>query len=105
MKIIFLHGEIFEFPSFLLRPDLRCWFTNRRWCQLRGQHSAVALTSNQLFPNAALKHGGKALIDLVDGLFSGSAMLVNVVDGDLADHDARLVGEVVEHLPGHDDHA
>ncbi len=32
-------------------------------------------------------------------------MLVNVTDGDLADHDARLEGKIVVRLPGHDDHA
>jgi hypothetical protein len=65
-------------------PDLRCWFTNRRWCQLRSQHSAGTLAGNQLLPNATLKRDEKALIDLVDGLSSGSVVLVGVVDGDLA---------------------
>ncbi len=71
----------------LLRPDLRCWFTNRLWCQLRGQRSAGALAGNQLLPNAALKRSEKVLIDLIDGLSSGLVVLVDVADGDLADHD------------------
>ncbi len=82
-------------------PDLRCWLTNRRWCQLRSQCSAGTLASNQLLPNASLERDGKALIDLVDGLSSGSMVLVNVTNGNLADHDARLEGEAVERLPGH----
>jgi hypothetical protein len=32
-------------------------------------------------------------------------VLVSVADDNLADHDARLGGGVVERLPGHDDHA
>jgi hypothetical protein len=28
-----------------------------------------------------------------------------VANGDLADHDARLEGRAIEHLPSHDDHA
>jgi hypothetical protein len=40
-----------------------------------------------LLPNVALKCDGKALIDLVNGLFSGSVVLVDVADGDLANHD------------------
>jgi hypothetical protein len=55
-------------PCFLLSPDLRCWFTNCRWCQLRCQRSVGALTDNQLLPNASLECDEKALIDLVDGL-------------------------------------
>ncbi len=31
-------------------------------------------------------------------------MFVGVADGDLADHDVRLGGEVAERLQGHDDH-
>jgi hypothetical protein len=45
------------------------------------------------------------LIDLVNGLFSGSVVLVSVTDGDLADHDARLEGGAAERLPGHGDQA
>ncbi len=52
-----------------------------------------------------LKRGGKALIDLVDGLSLGSVVLVDVANGDLADHDARLGGGVAERLPSHGDHA
>jgi hypothetical protein len=102
-----LHGEIFEFQIILLviRPDLRCWFTNRRWSQLRGQRSTSALAGNQLLSNATLKRDGKALIDLVDGLSSGSVVLVSVADGDLVDHDARLGGGAAKRLPGHDNHA
>ncbi len=51
-------------------PALRCWFTKRRWSQLRGQRSAGALAGNQLLPNVALKRDRKALVDLVDGLSS-----------------------------------
>jgi hypothetical protein len=90
---------------YFLHPDFRCWFTNRRWCQLRGQHSAGALAGNQLLPNAALKRSEKALIDLVDGPSSGSVVLVDATDGDLVDHDARLGGGAAECLPGHDNHA
>jgi hypothetical protein len=61
---------------YFIRPDLRCWFTNRCWSQLRGQRSSGALVGNQLLPNATLKHDGKALIDLVDGLSSGLVVLV-----------------------------
>jgi hypothetical protein len=57
------------------RPDLRCWLTNRRWCQLRSQRSAGTLTGNQLLPNASLERDGKVLIDLVDGLSSGLVVL------------------------------
>jgi hypothetical protein len=52
-----------------------------------------------------LKCDEKALIDLVDGLSSGSIVLVSVADGDLADHHARLKDEAVKRLLGHDDHA
>jgi hypothetical protein len=41
--------------------------------------------SNHLFPNASLERDKKALIDLVDGLSSGSIVLVSVMDDDLAD--------------------
>ncbi len=75
---------------FLGCPDLRCWLTNRSWCQLRSQRSAGALAGNQLLSNVTLKPDGKALIDLVDGLSSGSVVLVSMTDDDLADHDARL---------------
>ncbi len=88
-----------------LFPDLRCWFTNRRWSQLRSQRSAGALAGNQLLPNASLERDEKALIDLVDGLSSGSIVLVSVPDGDLADHDAPLGGGVAKRLPGHGDQA
>jgi hypothetical protein len=74
-----------------LSPDLRCWFTNHHWCQLRSQQSTGALAGNQLLPNTSLEHDRKALIDLVDGLSSGSVVLVSVTDGDLADHDAREI--------------
>jgi hypothetical protein len=40
------------------------------------------LASNQLVPNVALKRDEKTLIDLVDGLSSGSIVLVGVMDGD-----------------------
>jgi hypothetical protein len=40
-----------------------------------------------------LKHDGKALIDLVDGLSLGSVVLIGVVDGDFVDLDARLGAE------------
>jgi hypothetical protein len=56
-----------------------------------------------LLPNASLERDGKALIDLVDGLSSGSIVLVNVTDGDLADHDARLEDGAIECLRGHGD--
>ncbi len=46
-----------------------------------------------------------ALIDLVDGLSLGLVVLVNVTDGDLADHDARLGCRVAERLLGHGDQA
>jgi hypothetical protein len=50
-------------PSrYYLCPDLRCWFTNHRWYQLRGQRSVDTLAGNQLLP----KRGRKALIDMVD---------------------------------------
>ncbi len=35
----------------------------------------------------------------------GLVVLVSVTDGDLVDHDARLGGGAVEHLPGHGDQA
>jgi hypothetical protein len=63
---------------FFLSPDLRCWFTNRHWCQLLSQQSASALAGNQLLPNALLERDGKALIDLVDGLSLRSVVLVGV---------------------------
>jgi hypothetical protein len=47
----------------------------------------------------------KALIDLVDGMSSGSVVLVSVMNGNLANHDARLGGGVAERLPGHGDQA
>ncbi len=52
-----------------------------------------------------MERDGKALIDLVDGLSSGSVVLISVMDGDLADHDARLGGGAAERLPGHGDEA
>jgi hypothetical protein len=52
-----------------------------------------------------VKRDGKALIDLEDGLTSGLVVLVDVANGDLTDHDARLGGGAVERLSGHDDHA
>ncbi len=52
-----------------------------------------------------MKHGENALIDLVDGLSSGSVVLVSMTNGDLADHDAHLGGRAIEHLLDHDDHA
>jgi hypothetical protein len=45
------------------------------------------------------------LIDLVDGLSSGSVVFVSVTDGDLTDHDACLGGGAAERLPGHGDQA
>ncbi len=68
---------------------------------MRSQRSAGTLAGNQLLPNATLEHNEKALIDLVDGLSSGSVVLVNVTNGNLADHDARLGGGAAECLPGH----
>jgi hypothetical protein len=52
-----------------------------------------------------LERDEKALIDLVDGLSSGSVVLISVTDGDLADHDARFGGRAAERLPGHGDQA
>ncbi len=49
-----------------------------------------------------LERDGKAL---VDGLSSGSVVLVSVTDGDLADHDACLRGGAAERFPGHGDQA
>jgi hypothetical protein len=72
---------------------------------LRSQRSANALIGNQLLPNASLENDGKALIDLEDGLSSGSVVLVSVTDGDLVDHDARLGGGATKRLPGHGDQA
>jgi hypothetical protein len=72
---------------------------------LRSQQSVGALTGNQLFPNASLERDEKALIDLVDGLSSRSIVLVNVTNGDLADHDARFGGGAPKHLLGHGDQA
>ncbi len=86
-------------------PDLKCWFTNHRWCQLLSQRSVGTLASNQLLPNASLERDRKAPIDLVDGLSSRSVVLVSVTDGDLVDHDARLRGGAAERLLGHDDQA
>jgi hypothetical protein len=45
------------------------------------------------------------LIDLEDGLSSGSVVLVSVTNGNLADHDARLGGGAVERLSSHGDQA
>ncbi len=42
---------------------------------------------------------------MVDGLSLGSVMLVDVADGDLEDHDARLRGGAAKRFLGHDDHA
>jgi hypothetical protein len=47
-----------------------------------------------------LEREGKALIDMVDGLSSGSVVLISVTDGDLADHDAHLGGGAAKRLPG-----
>jgi hypothetical protein len=80
-------------------------FTNCRWCQLQSKRSAGALTGNQLFPNATLECNRKALIDLVDGLSSGSVVFVSVTDGDLVDHDVRLRGGATKRLLGHGDQA
>jgi hypothetical protein len=58
-----------------------------------------------LLPNVALKHGGKALINLVDDQSSGSVVLVGVADGDLVDHAQAIVVTflvVVEVLLGSD---
>ncbi len=87
------------------RPEDRCRFTNCCWCQLRSQRSVGAVVGNQLLPNASLECDGKALIDLVDGLFSGMVVLLSVTDGNLADHDARLGSGAVERLPSHGDQA
>jgi hypothetical protein len=91
------------FCFFFWRPALRRRLTNRHWSKLRSQRSASTLASNQLLPNTSLKRDEKALIDLVDGLFSRSIVLVNVTDGDLTDHDMRLEGKAIERLPGHGD--
>ncbi len=88
---------------FLVCPDLRCWLINCHWCQLRSQRSTGTLAGNQLFPNTLLERDGKALIDLVDGLSSGSIVLVSVTNDNLVDHDARLGGEPAERLPRHGD--
>ncbi len=93
------------FFFFLICLDLRCWFTNRRWCQLRNQRSADALAGNQLFPNTSLERDEKALIDLVDGLFLGLVVLVKVTNDDLVDHDARFGSGAAERLPVHGDQA
>ncbi len=45
------------------------------------------------------------MIHLVDGLSSDSVLLVDMTNGNLADHDARLEGEATERLPGHGDQA
>ncbi len=50
-----------------------------------------------------MERDGKALIDLVDGLSSGSVVLVSVTDGNLADHDAHFRDGAAERLPGHSD--
>jgi hypothetical protein len=101
----FLREPSVRVSTFFVRPDLRCWFTNRRRCQLRGQRSTGALAGNQLLSNVVLKRDEKTLIDLVDGLSSGSVVLIGVTDDDFTDHDARLEGEATKRLLGHDDHA
>jgi hypothetical protein len=58
-----------------------------------------------LLPNALLKRNEKALINLVDGLSSGSVVLVSVTDGDLANHDVCLRGRAAERLPSHGNQA
>ncbi len=85
--------------------ELRCRLTNSSRCRLRSHRLADALTSSQLLPNASLERDGNALIDLVDGLTSGTIVLVSVTDGDLADHDARFESRAAERLPGHGDQA
>ncbi len=75
---------------FFCCPDLRCWLTNRRRCQLRSQRSVGTLVGNQLLPNASLECDEKALIDMVDGLSSEPIVLVSVINDNLADHDARI---------------
>ncbi len=90
---------------FFWRPDLRCWLINCRWCQLRSQRSVGTTVGNQLLPNATLERDGKALIDVVDGLSSGSVVLVSVTNGNLADHDVCLGGGAAERLPRHGDKA
>jgi hypothetical protein len=52
-----------------------------------------------------LERDEKTLIDLVDGLSSGSIVLVSVTDGDLVDHDARLGGGAAERLSSQGDQA
>ncbi len=94
-----------QFLFLFWRLELRCWLINCRRCQLRSQRSAGTLASNQLLPNATLECDGKALIDLVDSLSSGSVLLVSMTNGNLADHDARLGGGAAERLPGHVDQA
>jgi hypothetical protein len=56
-----------------------------------------------LLSNTLLERDGKALIDLVDGLFSRSVVLVDVMNGNLVDHDARLRDELAKCLPDHGD--
>ncbi len=58
-----------------------------------------------MLPNVSVERDGKALINLVDGLSSGSVVLVSVTDGDLTDHYVRLGGGAIERLPGHGDQA
>ncbi len=86
-------------------PALWCKLTNCRWNKLQSQRLTGAFAGNQLLPNTSLERDGKALIDLVDGLSSGSVVFVSVTDGDLADHDARLGGGTAKRLLGHGDQA
>jgi hypothetical protein len=53
---------------------------------LQSQRLAGTLAGNQLLPNVTLEHDGKALIDLVDGLSSGSIVLVSVTNDNLANY-------------------
>ncbi len=57
---LFMHlaGDCSALLLFLC-PDLRCWFTNRRWCHLRSQRSADTLAGNQLLPNATLERDAR----------------------------------------------
>ncbi len=52
-----------------------------------------------------MERDGKALIDLVDGLSSGTVVLVSMTDGNLVDHDARLGSGAAERLLSHGDQA
>ncbi len=91
--------------SLFWRPELRCRLTNCSGCRLQSHHSADALAGNQLLPNASFKHDGKALINLLNGLSSGTVVLVSMTDGDLVDHNACLRSKATKRLPSHGNQA